>query len=142
MRTLRSLRNIAFVLMLGAGIAAMETRLLAAYSIDDCAGWSGGYDCSCDDGPPSWSGTCDFSETSDPLGLANEFCISTFSECISSCESSEWAEEVAEANCNPWDPRTCDPDCYATYAAENSCNAGETSDFSCSCDYYLWCEPE
>jgi hypothetical protein len=137
----RTLRNIAFITMLGAGFAAMETRLLASYSIDDCAGWDGVYDCTCDDGPASWGGSCDFSESPDPLGLGNEFCNDTFDSCAASCESSEMAEWFAEDNCNPFDPRTCDPGCYITWAGDNSCTAGETSEFTCSCDSIVWCEP-
>jgi hypothetical protein len=145
MNTSARLRNIAFVIMMGAGVGAMDTGLLASYSIEDCAGWDGTYDCTCNDEEGSWSGQCDFSQSSDPLGLANEFCADTFGKCIDTCEGDYFEQNVdakVEEECPVFDP--CDPACYEecwiAFAGTNGCNAGEESDFSCGCEWFNWCE--
>jgi hypothetical protein len=135
----RTLRNLAFWVLLTAGLA---DRAVLAYEIDDYCSGTGG--CSCDriSGAWVWSGACDFSEDPDPEGHGMEFCGNLSWACSNTCDDPDYKDWLVEQWCDPnmWppDPR-CNTECWETFELDY-CEPGANMTFSCDCDAYLVCE--
>lgn len=146
MRKVKVVRNASFVLTVFLVCLAAQRDLLAFSSVpSECTTWGANYDCNCNvETWPAWeaSGVCDFSETPDPEGLANEYCIAMFDACANDCESSSYVDWLISENCDPNDPNdpACYEECWITWAGSNSCDVATVASFSCSCSSLNWCE--
>ena len=150
-------RNLAFVVMLGAGFAATQADLLAVGGAirSFCDAWEdhGSYDCTdCNTDqsfPPGWdaSGSCDFSgivDEEEMLLTAAAYVQSAGSACDETC-GGEYADYIAdwyEDFGNPFDPcyqAQKDPQCWVTWSQAGG-DAGPQSSWNCSCQYFFYCE--
>lgn len=134
-------QRVAFSFMLVLGFIALQTDLGATIP-SFCQNWSSNHDCSCNTQADwAWTGSCDFSEEENPLELQHDYCIGAFDNCIDSCESEAYVQWLVEEYCSPFfpDEPECYEECWVPYAGANSCNMGEQSDFTCTCDAYVWC---
>jgi hypothetical protein len=151
MLRMTTVRNFAFVAMLCATLAAMQARVLAmGEEIEDaCDAWADGegYACwHCATGlgwEPDWEaeGSCDFSGIEDEeqrLNTAGAYCDDLWYACIDSCEEGyddylaayfEWAMSETD----PCYPAAIEPSNWWTWG-QASCEAGETSQWACSCE--------
>ena len=140
MKHIQTARNLGFVAMLFCGLVALTTPLGATIP-GFCSNWSISHGCSCQyNGNYSWTGLCDFSQESNPLELAQDYCNGAFDNCVDSCESSAYLSWLISELCDSPEEPECYEECYFTWAADNSCDQGEVSEFSCGCGYYVWCD--
>jgi hypothetical protein len=152
MRKARILRNVAFGLFVLSAVSAIEVRLLAANHERLTlfwGNWNSQYECdySISTWNQTWSasGTCDFTNEADPLGLGNEFCSGAFDACATDCESRKFQDFLVSEHCpvfDEFDP-ACYWDCWLGWAGENSCSdVSETQAMwaDCTCAYLNWCE--
>lgn len=151
MPTSRILRNLAFVVTMGATVVAMQSHVLAMGSSigEFCYAYYNGYGCPpCSYGgiPPLWnaSGTCDFSGQEDPEEVAGWYCYNEGYACASDCEGQypyfladyfSWATSESD----PCYDVATDPYCWFTWAG-GSCTAGSNSSWTCGCSGWNWCE--
>ena len=155
MRTLRLVRNCAFVFFVGLTAFAFEERLLASMGQaigEACTPSGDGYDCTdCTLGEgfePDWgaSGSCDFSGVApeDLLQVTADYCQTLMSAFDETCET-EYPDWLA--NWHNWgmpttDPcysAASDPECWFTWA-NAGCDAGANSTWGGECDSFMWCE--
>jgi hypothetical protein len=154
---MRTIRNLAFVVMLCASFAAMQAHVLAMGDAitDFCDDWWHAhecYECHKDEGcPPDWQadGSCDFSHIEDEeemLATAAAYCQEASDACDLTC-GEEYAGFVTswyEWTTNPNDPcyeALINPENWITWG-QGSCNAGANSDWSCDCEAFFWGECE
>jgi len=153
MLTLRLLRNVAFVTMLCAAFAGMQSRVLATMGdrLNEMC-YPSTEHCSCHDnltygGEWSMSGSCDFSSEEDPISHGYEYCNAEFSACESECYSSDYREYVASwwgAYGDPWDPFRevqMRPECWYGFPVNNGCGSGEQVSWTCTCGAFNYCLP-
>ncbi|HEY7450688.1 MAG TPA: hypothetical protein VH702_21200 [Vicinamibacterales bacterium] len=158
MQTLRTIRNLSFVAMLCAMLIAMQARVLASMgdAIETfCENWEDGENYDCDDCttgegfPPGWgaSGSCDFSGIEDEQDrqlTAAAYCSDMWDACDSTCIG-EYPDYLVEYY--GWSMSSTHP-CYDAYTTaecwwtwgNGSCDAGASSDWSCSCQRWNICE--
>lgn len=148
MRRTPIIRNLAFLVMVSATLAAMQSRVLTMGTaiVSFCYAWNQSHDCyPCQEGgiPPDWSasGQCDFSAFEDPEQLGAAYCYDQWEACVSACED-EYPYYLAGFNWDPWDPCydiLIRPSCWVTWA-QGGCDAGMYSSWTCPCSRWNVCE--
>jgi hypothetical protein len=152
-------RNFTFAVMLCAAFAAMQADLLAVGEPIEsfCESWEDQelYDCSdCETEqgfPPGFdaSGSCDFSGIEDEeerLLTAAAYVQDAGFACDESCggDYAEYVAEWYEDFGNPYHPCYSawkNPECWITWG-QGGGDAGTFSEWSCSCQYFFFCECE